>query len=124
MNTVESYWLSYLASHKLPGDTPFSGEISFGCNQYMSAELTALVLTGQKRATCTPLEYFEITNEKLPHKGSIYVITDWGGNPCGVLAVTAVHILPYKDVPWEMAQKEGEDADMASWIQNHNESFQ
>lgn len=124
MTAVESYWVYYAEAHNLPKDAPYSGEILFGSNSQMSANLLALVLTGQKKATCSALEAFEIDNEKIPRKGNFYVITDWDGNPRGILTTTDVHILPYKDVTWNMAQKEGEDDCMESWIRNHDEFFE
>lgn len=124
MKTVEDFWNEYLKVNGLPEKTPFAGEFSFGGDIESSTELLALVLAGKKKATCTALEAFQIDNEKIPYEGARYVVTDFGGNPRCVVRTTAVTILPYRSITWDMAQKEGEDENMESWKANHDEYFQ
>ena len=52
------------------------------------------------------------------------VLTDWNGNPLGLVQEVSVEILPYNQVPWSMAEKEGEDESLESWRANHDEFFQ
>ncbi len=124
MDAIETYWKKFLQDKKLPDSTPFAGECSFGSNEQMSCNLTALVLTGHKQATTSALESFELDNETLPHKDFYYAVTDWSGNPCAIIKTTKVSIMAYKDMTWDLARKEGEDNSMESWIKSHNTFFQ
>lgn len=124
--TVEEYWNAWLATQpeEARKERPYGGEIQFGFDEAMSAWLTPLVLSGQKQATTSALESFQIDNEKLPVAGHFYVLTDWNDNPLGIIEDVKVDILPFDQVPWSMAQKEGEDESLESWRENHIEAFQ
>ena len=124
MKTVEQFWNEYLKAKSLPESTPFTGEITFGSDEHTSNELLALVLSGEKRATFTALASFQIDNESLPKKGANYVLTDFFGNPHGVIQTENITILPYNQITWEMAQKEGEDETFESWRSNHDCFFE
>ena len=124
MTKVEEFWFEYLEKNKLPKNTPYSGEFVLGEDEVMCLQLTALVLSGQKTATCSALDSFIIDNEPLPKVGSTYVVTDWNEIPLCIIQTTNVNILPYNQITWEMAAKEGEDDTFESWKENHNDFFE
>lgn len=124
MKKIEQYWIEFLKEKGMPQNTPFSGECCFGCNIEMSEYLLSLVVSGHKKASSSVFEAYELDNEPIPHVGGYYVITDCNEKPYGVIETTKVTILPYKDITWEMAKKEGEDETMASWKRNHDEAFE
>ena len=124
MTKVEEFWFEYLEKNKLPKNTPYSGEFVLGEDEIMCLELTALVLNGKKTATCSALDAFIIDNEPLPKVGSTYVVTDHNDIPLAIIQTTNVNILPYNQVTWEMAAKEGEDENLESWRANHDEFFE
>lgn len=124
MNKIESFWFEYLEKNNLPKNTPYSGEFSFGFDKETSTYLSSLVLMNKKKATTSALESFTIDNEPLPKKGNKYVLTDFDDNPLAIIETTNVAILPYNSVTWEMAQKEGDVDDMASWHQNYDDFFE
>ena len=41
-----------------------------------------------------------------------------------IIQTTKVDILPYNQVTWEMAAKEGEDDSLESWRANHDDFFE
>ncbi|MCR4938559.1 MAG: ASCH domain-containing protein [Treponemataceae bacterium] len=123
MGKVEDYWNNFVQESPDRKNLPYGGEMSFGTDEKMSAELTALVLSGKKSGTTSALEAYRIDNEKLPKTGVYSVLTDWEGNPLGIIKEIKVDILPFNQVPWSMAEKEGEDESLESWRENHEEFF-
>lgn len=125
MGKTEDYWQKFLDSRNGDKDKyPYGGEVVFGMDEMMSIELTSLVLAGKKRATTSVLEAYKIDNERLPVVGLCYVVTDWYGEPVCIIREEKVDILPFNQVPWSMAEKEGEDDSLESWRMNHVEAFE
>ncbi len=124
MGKVEDYWNAFVRENPDRKNLPYGGEMSFGIDEQMAAELTAMVLSGRKRGTTSALEAYKIDNEPLPKAGQYCVLTDWNENPCGIIEEVSVEILPYNQVPWSMAEKEGEDENLESWRRNHDEFFE
>ncbi|MBR0478886.1 MAG: ASCH domain-containing protein [Solobacterium sp.] len=85
--------------------------------------LLGLVLDGKKRATSSSVYSFRLQGMKIPETGDLSVITDWDGHPRCVIRTTAVSILPYKDITFELAVLEGEDDTLDSWKLNHERFF-
>ena len=105
MTKVEEFWFEYLEKNKLPKTTPYSGEFVLGEDEIMCLQLTALVLSGQKTATCSAMDSFIIDDQPLPKVGNNYVVTDWNEIPLCIIQTTNVNILPYNQITWEMAAK-------------------
>lgn len=124
MTESEKFWFEYLEKNNLPKNTPYCGEFVLGSDEIMCLELTALLLSGKKQATCSAMDSFILDNEPLPKVGDNYVVTDWNEIPLAVIQTTKVDILPYKNVTWELAKLEGEDEDFASWKENHDAFFE
>ncbi|MBR6970597.1 MAG: ASCH domain-containing protein [Firmicutes bacterium] len=86
-------------------------------------DLLGLVLQGKKRATSSSLAGYQISGEKPPEEGELSVITDWDGNPRCVIRTVRVTRLPYKDITFDLARREGEDDTLESWRNNHEKFF-
>ena len=82
-------------------------------------ELLNLVLIGKKKATSSSFLAYKLSNEELPKIGDLSVITDWDSNPACVIKTTNIIILPFKDITFDLAKKEGEDTNLESWRKNH-----
>lgn len=124
MLEVEKFWFEYLEKNNLPKTTPYSGEFILGEDEVSCLQLSALILGGKKTGSFTALDSFIIDNEPLPKVGNNYVVTDWNEIPLCIIQTTNVNILPYNQVTWEMAAKEGEDDTFESWKENHNDFFE
>lgn len=80
--------------------------------------ILGLVLTGKKRATASSLwGYAE--DEPIPKVGDVSVITYWDGTPACIVKTTAVRIIPYREMTYDIARLEGEDDTLESWQRNH-----
>ena len=88
------------------------------CNQLLD-----LVLAGKKRATSSSLLSYRMEGEEIPKAGDLSVITDWDGNPRCVIRTVRVTRLPYKDITFDLAGREGEDDTLESWRNNHEKFF-
>ena len=69
--------------------------------------LLDLVLQGKKRATSSSLAGYQLSGEEPPKEGDLSVITDWDGNPRCVIRTVRVTRLPYKDISFDLARREG-----------------
>ena len=94
-------------------------ELSEGPANY----LLGLVLQGKKRATASSLLAYQIEGEPLPQEGSMSVITYWDGTPGCIVRITAVRVIPYREITFDIAKLEGEDDDLASWRRTHEQFF-
>ena len=94
--------------------------IQFGLPGRMREELTALVLSGRKRATAGLVSEYEQEGEDLEHVGECLAVLDDDGRQVGTIEVTQVDVVPFIEVPWSFAQAEGEgDADLEEWRAGH-----
>lgn len=123
MDKIEEYWQAFIIKHNLNKDKRYVSYYHFELTKYWANELLRLVLIGQKRATSSSYFSYEIEKTKLPEVGDYNIITDWEGNPHGVLLTTNVHILPFKDMTFDICQKEGEDESLDSWRKGHEKFF-
>ena len=70
--------------------------------------LNALVLSGRKQTTAALLEYYRTESEDAPHVGEHLALVDDHGARVGEVEVTAVEIVPLREVTWRFAESEGE----------------
>lgn len=120
---TETFWGAFLAAAQLPADTPCFETFHYCDNEYWANELLRRTLTGQKRATSSSLPSYEAAGEPLPKPGDLSVITDWMGNPRCVIETTAVTLLPFREMTFEICRREGEDECLSTWQATHRKVF-
>ena len=91
----------------------------FGDTPELAARLLHLIRTGKKWATC----WARLYGEEPPEAGSLTVITDWNGAAGCVLETVRAQALPFSQVTWELAQKEGENDRLEDWRSEHVRFF-
>ncbi len=123
MISLDDYWNRFLKEKNLPVSTPFGGELTFSSDEHNFAIIMALILSGRKTAQFSALPAYQIDFEPLPQKSTYYVLNNWNGEPVGVLKTTNVTVLPFEEVTWEMARKEGEDVCIEDWRDRYREFF-
>ncbi len=83
--------------------------LELGTPGEMRDRLNALVLAGKKRATAGLLDGdYGNEGEQPEYVGERLVLVDNDGARIGEVEVTAVEIVPMRDVNWEFADSEGE----------------
>ena len=94
------------------------------CNTEAAAnELLALVLCGKKAATTSCKACYDAEHAPLPVVGSLSVVTDFSGVPACVIETTAVSVLPFCEMTFEVCRREGEDNCLDTWRENHKRLF-
>ncbi|MBR5401853.1 MAG: ASCH domain-containing protein [Treponema sp.] len=121
MTELDEYWNKFLTDQNLPPDTKCSGDLFFEAKGFIGDEQTALVISGQKTAFFSSYATFAIDQEPLPVSGELYLVIDRAKKPVCVIRLEQVTIIPFNEVTWEMAKLEGEDQDLASWREKHQE---
>ena len=121
MTQLDEYWNKFLASKTLPAETKCAGDLFFEAKGFVSDQMNALVLSGQKTAFFSSYATFAIDGEPLPVSGELYIVVDRANNPVCIIELQSVNILPYNEVTWEMAKQEGEDESLDAWREKKQE---
>jgi uncharacterized protein YhfF len=82
--------------------------VEFGSPGRLRLELTALVLTGRKRATASLLSEYEEEGEPVEHVGERLAVLDNDARHVATIEVTRVETLRFDEVPDGFALAEGE----------------
>ncbi|MDR0326361.1 MAG: ASCH domain-containing protein [Oscillospiraceae bacterium] len=120
---VNEFWREFLASAKLDSTTTYIECFHFDLTEEWANKLLALVLSGQKRATASSLYTCEREMGRIPQAGDYSIVTDWDGNPRCVIQTTAVTILPFCEMTFDICKREGEDESLESWQAGHRHFF-
>ena len=121
MTILDEYWNKFITEKGLSPETKCAGDLFFEAKGFVGTELTALVLSGQKTAFFSSYATFAIDQEPLPVSGEMYIVVDNAHNPVCVIELESVNVLPFNEVTWEMAKKEGEDENLEVWREKHKE---
>lgn len=121
MTELDEYWNNFIKATGRSEDEKCSGDLTFEAKGFVNAELISLVLSGKKTAFFTSWSTYAIDQEPLPLSGELYLVLDKAEKPCCVIELESVYVVPYNEVTWEMAQKEGEDKDLQEWKERKRE---
>lgn len=116
-------WRTFLKEAGLPETTPCLECFHFDLTEKTANALLELVLQGVKKATSSSLPSFETPNGHVPQVGDYSIITDWVGDARCVIQTTAVHILPFRDMTFDLCRLEGEDDSLDHWRTSHINFF-
>lgn len=115
MSMADIYWNKFLKASGRDQNESYSGELCFENKNFTGDEQIALVLAGKKTASFSPFPAYAINREPLPVAGELYVVDDRNDNPRCIIELTDVSVIPFDEITWEMAQREGEDENIESW---------
>lgn len=122
-NKVDAYWQSFLQKTGQDLSLSYFESFAFGSNKAMAEELLALVLQGKKKATASSQFAYQRENTRLPQVGDYSIVTTWEGDPQCIIKTTAVTVLPFNEMTFEICSREGEDDNLASWQKGHRLFF-
>lgn len=123
MSEIDMFWDRFLEKTGRDRNTKYLDVFHFELTEYWANELLKLVLDGTKRATSSSLESFRINGLKTPEAGDLNIVTDWNGVPKCVIETSAVTILPFKDMTYDICKREGEDECLDTWRAGHISFF-
>ena len=116
--TIGEYWEKYLKeSNQNADEVGFSGEISFEVekNPIVGTERLALVLGGKKTVMFSAYDSYGINMENLPVSGEMYIVEDSTNEPRAIIEIVSVNVIPFCDISWELASRDGEDSSFDEW---------
>ncbi|MEW4489505.1 ASCH domain-containing protein [Thalassoglobus sp. JC818] len=103
---------------------PDSEVFRFGDSKKLCDELTSLVVSGKKVATCEALRVYASGNEDLPRVGRVDIALTWEGNPAVAIRTVEIEVMKFNEVGEEFALAEGENDDLEGWRKDHREYFE
>lgn len=121
--TVEQFWHKFLIETQKDISLRYLESFHFEATEKLANELLELVLTGKKRATAGSLLAYEKEGATIPEVGDYSIVTNWQGNPKCVIETTAVTILPFNQMTYDICKREGEDDTLESWKNGHRSFF-
>lgn len=121
MTQIDEYWNKFIKETGRSEEDRCAGDLNFEAKGFIGDELISLVLTDKKTAFFTSWATYAIDQEPLPVSGELYVVLDRANNPRCVIEIESVNVIPFNEVTWGMAQKEGEDEDLAQWRERKQE---
>lgn len=121
MTVLDEYWNKFLSDTNRNPEDRCSGDLNFEAKGFVCDELNTLLLTGKKTAFFSSFATFTIDQEPLPVSGELYIVLDRAENPLCVIEIESVNVIPFNEITWGMAQKEGEDNNLEEWREKHQE---
>ena len=95
----------------------------FGDSKELCDELTALVIKGEKIATCEALSTYASGEEDMPVLGRVDIALTWEQKPAVAIRTIEIEIKAFSEVEEGFALDEGENTDLAGWRKDHQEYF-
>jgi uncharacterized protein YhfF len=118
------FWKEFSESTSEADDERFYEAFFFGDSEELANDLAELVLRGTKRATAGAVWYYEAKGKRLPQPGDLSIVTNWSGDPLGIIETQSVEVVPFHEVTAEFAATEGEgDGSLSFWREAHKEFF-
>ncbi|MCQ2587419.1 MAG: ASCH domain-containing protein [Treponema sp.] len=121
MTELDEYWEKFIKETGRDPEDRCSGDIDFEAKGLVGAERISLILSGRKTAFFSSFATYTIDQEPLPVSGELYLVLDKNSKPCCVIELDNVSIIPFNEVPWELALQEGEDENLAAWKEKQQE---
>ncbi|MCR5046900.1 MAG: ASCH domain-containing protein [Treponema sp.] len=122
--TEKEYWDDFVKKSGLEDEAKYAGDFGFEARGFAGTERLASVLAGKKTAAFFSYASFAVDNEELPLSDEYYIVLGADREPLCIIKTTSVQVLPYDQVTWEMAQKEGEDSSLEEWRQKTRENLE
>jgi len=123
---VLDYWESFLATRADGDELRVRGYLAerFGDSAQLANELSALIVSGVKTATCSSVWEWGHTGGALPSEGLMTIVLDGSWAPMCIIETVSVAMMAYQDVTPEIAYAEGEgDRTLEYWRRVHWDYF-
>ena len=121
MTESDEFWNRFIQNTGRSPEDRCAGDLNFEAKGFVGDELVTLVLSGKKTAFFTSWATYSIDQEPLPVSGELYLVLDRTNKARCVIETEEVRIVPFNEVTWDMAQKEGEDENLGAWKEKKQE---
>ncbi len=122
--TEKECWDNFIKKSGLDGEAKYAGSFGFEARGFAGTERLAALLAGKKTAAFFSFATFAIDNEELPVSDEYYIVLGANREAVCVIRTTRVQIIPYNQVAWEMAAREGEDSSLEEWRERTRENLE
>jgi uncharacterized protein YhfF len=123
-NTIENYWQKFLKETNRSPATKYYGAFPFGHTEEIATWLLKLILDGTKTATASAIPAYTVSNEAQPQVGDRSIVTDWAGKPHCIIETTAVAVIKFEDITYDICRREGEHDNLEGWQRDHVIAFE
>ncbi len=124
MTVADEYWFKFIKETGRSEEDKCAGDLHFQTEKFRSDEQVSLILADKKTAFFTSWATYSIDQEPLPVSGELYIVFDRSETPRCVIEVESVNVIPFNEVTWEMAVKEGEDENLGEWKSRQQENLE
>lgn len=123
LSVLDEYWNRFLEETGRDEQERCAGDFSFDSRGFANDSQIAALLSGNKTAVFSSFPTFSIDGEPLPASGELYLVLDRAENPVCVIELESVDIVPFNEVTFEMAEKEGQDRNLEEWRERTKENL-
>lgn len=121
--TQLEFWENFVNKTGLDGEAKYAGEFGFEARGFAGTERLASLLAGKKTAAFFSYASFAVDNEELPVSGEYYIVLDSNAEPFCIIKTSRVQVIPFDQVSWELAAREGEDSSLQEWRDRTRENL-
>ena len=121
MTPIDEFWEEFIQKTGRSEEDKCAGDLTFEAKGFVGDEMISLVLSGKKTAFFSSWATYSIDQEPLPVSGELYSVVNNNNEPQCVIEFANIQIIPYNEVTWQMAQKEGEDENLDAWREKQRE---
>lgn len=115
LSSADEFWQKFITETGTDSDSKCAGDLTFESAGFTNDAQIANILSGRRTAIFSTFASYSVDCEPLPASGELYLVFDRGNNPRAVIEIESVNILPFSEITWGMAQKEGEDENLEQW---------
>ena len=122
--SIDAFWNEFVKASGLDEDALYAGDLTFDGKGNTKAALLELLLSGKKTVMFNAFEAYTIDREPLPVSGEYSVVLDFNGEPSCIIRTENVSVVPFGDISWELASREGEDENLEEWRERKKQFFE
>lgn len=124
LSAADEFWQKFINETGADPELKCAGDLTFESAGFTNDAQVANILSGQRTAIFSTFASYSVDGEPLPVSGELYLVFDRGNNPRAVIEIESVSILPFNEITWGMAQKEGEDENLEEWRLRQQENLE
>lgn len=124
LSAADEFWQKFINETGADPESKCAGDLTFESAGFTNDAQVANILSGQRTAIFSTFASYSVDGEPLPVSGELYLVFDRGNNPRAVIEIESVSILPFNEITWGMAQKEGEDENLEEWRLRQQENLE
>lgn len=124
LSAADEFWQKFINETGADPESKCAGDLTFESAGFTNDAQVSNILSGQRTAIFSTFASYSVDGEPLPVSGELYLVFDRGNNPRAVIEIESVSILPFDEITWGMAQKEGEDENLEEWRLRQQENLE